>query len=95
MMLVRVGMAASGGQDELAEVLSVWVVLVVVMQDGSGSGRGVGAQGWLWGGSTWTLLLEMFCFLSWVAVSEEFFLLCFIHNLYLYHTYSLDVQKFC
>ena len=31
-------MAASGGQDELAEVLSVWVVLVVVMQDGSGSG---------------------------------------------------------
>lgn len=38
MMLVRVGMAASGGQDELAELLSVWVVLVVVMQDGSGSG---------------------------------------------------------
>lgn len=35
------------------------------------------------GGSTWKLLLEMFCFLSWVAVSGEFVLLCFIHNLYL------------
>lgn len=44
----------------------------------------VGSPSLALGRSTWKLLLEMFCFLSWVAVLGEFVLLCFIHNLHIY-----------